>query len=131
MTAGPYPWRFHTIPSPSYTHPLGLSLENFDALGHWRIHESGKPVDASGGLPDGRTFAAVDGLERALVDRPELLATTLTEKFLTFALGRGVESYDAPAVREIVRKAKRDNFRLSSIILGVVQSPPFQMRETP
>jgi hypothetical protein len=108
--------------------PVGLSLEKFDAVGRRRTVEGGTAVDASGALPDGSTFADVDGLEAALLRRPELFVSTLTEKLLTYASGRGVEYYDQPAVRAIVRDAGARNFRLSSIILGVVNSKPFQMR---
>ena len=87
--------------------PVGLSLEKFDAVGRWRTVEAGAPIDASGGLPDGSKFAGVDGLEAALLQRPELFVGTLAEKLLTYALGRGVEYYDAPAVRAIVRDARR------------------------
>lgn len=111
--------------------PVGFALENFDALGRWRTLEEGKPVDASGGFPDGAKFTGVAGLEQALLNRPELFASTLTEKLLTFALGRGVESFDAPAVRQVVRDAKADNHRFSAIVLGIVKSPPFTMRQTP
>jgi mono/diheme cytochrome c family protein len=108
--------------------PAGLSLEKFDAVGRRRVVEDNAPIDASGGLPDGSQFADVDGLEAALLRRPELFAGALTEKLMTYALGRGVEYYDAPAVRTIVRDARAKNFRMSSIILGVVNSRPFQMR---
>jgi Protein of unknown function (DUF1592)/Protein of unknown function (DUF1588)/Protein of unknown function (DUF1585)/Protein of unknown function (DUF1587)/Protein of unknown function (DUF1595)/Planctomycete cytochrome C len=111
--------------------PVGFSLENFDAVGRWRVMEDHKPIDASGGLPDGSTFTGVAALEQGLLQRPELFAGTLSEKLLIFALGRGVESYDAPAVREIVRRAQADNFRFSALILGVVNSTPFQMRKSP
>lgn len=111
--------------------PVGFALENFDAVGRWRTAEERKPIDASGGLPDGSTFTGVAALERGLLQRPELFAGTISEKLLTYALGRGVESYDAPAIREIVRRAQADNFRFSSLILGLVNSTPFQMRKTP
>ena len=97
-------------------------------MGRRRPIEDGKSVDASGGLPDGSAFSDVDGLESALLRRPELFVSTLTEKLMTYALGRGVEYYDAPATRAIVRTAKSQNYKLSSIILGVVNSKPFQMR---
>ena len=93
-----------------------------------RTAESGTPIDASGSFPDGSRFADVDGLEAALLRRPELFAGAFTEKLLTYASGRGVEYYDAPAVRAIVRQARSRDFRISSIILGVVHSQPFQMR---
>jgi hypothetical protein len=108
--------------------PIGLSLEKFDAVGRRRILDGGTPIDASGGLPDGSRFADVDGLEAALLRRPELFVGAFTEKLLTYASGRGVEYYDAPAVRSIVRQARAQDFRISSIILGVVNSQPFQMR---
>lgn len=109
--------------------PSGFSLENFDAVGQWRIHESnGSRVDASGALPGAGDLEGVKGLEDAVMARPELFATALTEKLLTFALGRGVEYYDAPAVRKIVGEAGKDDYRFSSIILGITKSVPFQMR---
>jgi hypothetical protein len=110
--------------------PPGFALENFDAIGRWRTLEDGLPVDASGGLPDGSKFSGVAGLEDGLLNRPELFASALTEKLLVFALGRGIESFDAPAVRKIVRAAKADDFRFSSVILGIVNSTPFTMRKT-
>jgi mono/diheme cytochrome c family protein len=108
--------------------PVGLSLENFDAIGRWRTAEGGAAIDATGGLPDGSAFADVDGLEQALLKRPEIFVGTLAEKLLTYALGRGIEPSDAPAIRTIVRDARAREFRVSSIILGVVKSTPFQMR---
>jgi hypothetical protein len=110
--------------------PLGLSLEKYDAVGRRRSVEAGATIDASGGLPDGNKFADVDGLESALLRRPELFVGTLTERLMTYALGRGVESYDAPATRAIVRNARAQNFRMSSIIMGIVKSQPFQMRQS-
>ena len=110
--------------------PVGFSLENYDAVGRWRTAEEGKPIDASGGLPDGSKFEGVAGLQKALLGRPELFVTTVTEKLLTYSLGRGVEYYDAPAVRKIVREARTQDFRFSSLILGVVNSAPFQMRRS-
>ena len=85
-------------------------------------------MDASGALPGGGEFRGIDGLEDALLARPELFVTTLTENLLTFALGRGVEYYDGPAVRKIVRDAGKDEYRFSSLLLGIVKSVPFQMR---
>ncbi len=108
--------------------PAGLSLEKFDAVGRRRTAEAGTPIDASGGLPDGSRFTDVGGLEAALLRRPELFVGAFSEKLLTYASGRGVESYDAPAVRAVVRQSRSQDFRLSSIILGIVKSPPFQMR---
>jgi hypothetical protein len=108
--------------------PIGLALENFDALGRWRESEDGVSISAKGGLPDGSRFDGVSGLEQALLDRPELFVQALTEKLMTFALGRGLEHYDAPAVRRIVRDAGEKDHRFSEIVLGIVESVPFQMR---
>jgi hypothetical protein len=110
--------------------PIGFSLENYDAVGRWRTSEEGKPIDSSGGFPDGSTFDGVAGLEQALLRRPEVFSGALTEKLLTYALGRGVEVYDAPAVRGIVRQAAMENYRFSSLVLGIAGSTPFQMRRS-
>jgi hypothetical protein len=110
--------------------PVGFSLENFDAVGRWRAFEEGRPVDSTGGLPDGSQFQGVTGLERGLLKRPELFVGTLTEKLMTFALGRGVESFDAPAIRKIVRDARAKNYRFSSLIVGIASSTPFQLRKS-
>jgi hypothetical protein len=111
--------------------PVGFSLENFDAVGRWRTVDEGTRIDASGSLPDGSKFTGVAGLQRAILARPELFATTLTEKLLTYSLGRGVEYYDEPAVRKIVRDAQEQNYRFSALVLGIVNSAPFQMRRSP
>jgi hypothetical protein len=108
--------------------PVGLSLEKFDAIGRRRSAEAGLTIDASGGLPDGSRFSDVEGLETALRRRPELFVGAFAEKLLTYASGRGVEHYDAPAIRTIVRDARPKQFRMSAIILGIVKSQPFQMR---
>jgi mono/diheme cytochrome c family protein len=110
--------------------PIGFALENYDAVGRWRDAEGGKPIDASGGLPDGSKFEGASGLQRALLSRPEVFTTTFTEKLLTYALGRGVEYYDAPSVRAIVRQAQANDFRFSSFIVGIAGSTPFQMRRS-
>ena len=110
--------------------PVGFALENYDAVGRWRTIEEAKPIDSSGGLPDGSTFQGVEGLQKALMSRPDLFVSTFTEKLLTYALGRGVEYYDAPAVRNIVADAQAKDFRFSSVVLGIVNSTPFQMRRT-
>jgi hypothetical protein len=111
--------------------PPGFALEQFDAVGRFRTRsESNTPIDASGMLPDGTAFEGAAGLRNALLSRPDLFVTTLTEKLLTYALGRGVEYYDAPAIRAITREAAGDGHRFSSLILGVIKSPPFQMRRT-
>ena len=108
--------------------PVGFSLENFDAIGRWRELDAGHPIDSTGGLPDGSEFASVAGLELALLQKPELFAGTLTRKLLTYALGRGVDERDAPAVRQVLRQAGEADYRFSSLIHGIVQSVPFQMR---
>jgi len=108
--------------------PVGFSLEHYNATGRWRELAADLPVDASGGLPDGSRFTGVAGLEHALLQRPELFVGTLTEKLLTYALGRGVTEHDAPAVRRILRAAGNDNWRLTTLIHGIVSSVPFQMR---
>jgi hypothetical protein len=110
--------------------PVGFTLENYDAVGRWRTAEDGKPIDASGGLPDGSKFEGAAGLQRAILSRPEVFAGVFTEKLLTYALGRGVESYDAPAVRGVVRGAQAKDYRFSSFLLGIVSSTPFQMRRS-
>ena len=111
--------------------PVGFTLENFDALGRWRAHEGDNgPINVSGSLPGVGELEGVDGLEEGLLSRPELFAGSLTEKLLTFALGRGVEYYDAPAIRTILRDAEADDYRFSSLILGIIKSVPFQMRNS-
>jgi mono/diheme cytochrome c family protein len=111
--------------------PLGFALENFNAVGQWReTSEAGKPVDASGTFPDGTRFDGPAQFRRALTDRRDELVTTITEKLLTYALGRGLEYYDAPAVRKIVREAASTDFSWRALILGVVKSMPFQMRRS-
>jgi hypothetical protein len=108
--------------------PLGFALENFDGVGKWRtLDESGAVIDASGTMPDGTKFEGAAGLAQALLGSDRFV-TTLTEKLLTYALGRGLEYYDAPTVRAIVRESAKTDYRFSSLILGVVQSTPFQMR---
>ena len=111
--------------------PIGFSLQNYDAIGGWRDdNEGGTPVDASGVLPDGVQFEGRAGLRDLLLDRPDDFVGTVTEKLLMYALGRGVEFYDAPTVRKIVRDAAGEDYRWSSIILGIVNSTPFQMRRS-
>ena len=108
--------------------PLGLSLENFDAVGKWRtLGESSATIDVSGVFPDGSKFQGAAGLKNMLL-QSDRFVPTVTEKLLTYALGRGLEYYDAPAVRAIVRSAARDDYRFSSMIAGIVQSAPFTMR---
>ena len=109
--------------------PAGLSMENFDAIGRWRTRgDDGTAIDASGSLPGSAAFDGVAGLRQTIAARPDVFVTTLTEKLLTFALGRGVDYTDAPAVRQIVRDAARDDYRFTSVILAVTRSAPFTMR---
>ena len=110
--------------------PIGFSLENFDAVGAWRSTIAGDPVDASGVLPDGSAFAGPFGLRDLLLARPADFVGTVTEKLMIYALGRGLEYYDMPTVRRIVREAEADDYRWSAIILGVIKSAPFQMRRS-
>ena len=109
--------------------PLGFALENFDVIGGWRsVDESGKPVDASGSTLGGAKVEGLSGLRSLLLDQPEQFPRTVTEKLLAYALGRRIEYYDEPAVRKIVRDAAAQNYRWSSIIVGIVKSPTFLMR---
>jgi hypothetical protein len=108
--------------------PLGFALDHFDAVGKWRTSDAGTAVDATGKLPDGTTFNGIGGLRSLLHARRDQFASTVTEKLLAYALGRGLEPYDLPAVRAIVREAAPNGHRWSSIILGIVNSVPFQMR---
>ena len=110
--------------------PVGFSLENYDAVGRWRESESGQPIDAAGNFPGGDRFLGVAGLEKALLDRPELFVGALAEKLLTYSLGRVIERYDAPAVRKIVRDARSGGFRFSALAFGITNSRPFQMRRS-
>ena len=109
--------------------PIGFALENFDGVGKWRDEDSGVRIDASGKLPDGGEFDGPAGLAQLMVTKyREDFVRTVTEKLMTYALGRGVEYYDNPAVRAVARQAAADNYRMSSLILSIVKSTPFQMR---
>ena len=110
--------------------PLGLALEPFDFVGRYRTRsEANEPIDASGALPDGTKFDGPTGLRMALVNRSDAFVHVMTERLLTYAVGRGLEHYDAPAIRAILRQSARSQYALPSIILSVVQSLPFQMRQ--
>ncbi|MBA0083585.1 MAG: DUF1588 domain-containing protein, partial [Acidobacteria bacterium Pan2503] len=110
--------------------PLGFALENFDVIGGWRTtDESGKPVDASGTTASGEKIEGLSGLRAVLVDEPEQFPRTVTEKLMAYALGRRLEYYDQPSVRQIVRDAAGRNFRWSALIVGIVESPAFRKRE--
>ena len=109
--------------------PIGFALENYDGVGKWRTRDGGQPIDASGTLPDGTAFQGPEGLTHLLRTRyRDDFVRTAIEKLLTYALGRGLEAPDAPTVRAIAREAGREDYRLSSLILAVVNSTPFQMR---
>jgi len=109
--------------------PLGFSLDNFDATGAWRVREAvGVPVDASGQLADGTPVNGPVALRKALLQHPEQFVRTMTEKLLTYALGRGLEYYDMPVVRAVARDAARQNYRFSALITGIVKSSAFQMK---
>ena len=111
--------------------PLGFALENFDAVGQWReTDDGGAPIDTAGVLPDGAAFDGLPALREVLHGRRAEFVTTVTEKLLTYALGRGIEHYDRPAIRAIVREAAQDDYRWSSIIAGIARSIPFQMRRS-
>jgi hypothetical protein len=108
--------------------PLGFALENFDAIGGWRSREAGLPIDASGLLADGTSVNGVVALRDALVARSDIFVQTLTEKLTIYALGRGLQHDDMPVIRDIVRKAGKQDYRFSALIMGIVTSAPFQMR---
>jgi mono/diheme cytochrome c family protein len=111
--------------------PLGFSLENYDAVGKWRNGYAGSVVDASAVLPDGTKFEGPKGLQDILLSRKDQFVEAMTERLMTYALARGVESYDMPAVRAVRAQAAKDDYRMQTIILGIVQSVPFSMRRTP
>jgi hypothetical protein len=108
--------------------PLGFSLDNFDAVGAWRTKENGLPLDSSGQLADGTKISGVVDLRAALMKHPERFVGTMTEKMMTYALGRGLEYYDMPVVRGIVRESAKDDYRFSSIVMGIVNTTAFQMK---
>jgi mono/diheme cytochrome c family protein len=108
--------------------PIGLAMENFDAVGRWRTKDAAGPIDATGDLIDGTHVDGIVQLREALLKRPEVFVGTMTEKLLTYAIERGVEAPDMPTVRAIVRDATKQDYRFSSLVLGVVKSPAFQMR---
>jgi hypothetical protein len=109
--------------------PPGFALENFDSIGRWRVRDaSWNPIDSAAVLPDGTRVDGVAGLKRALVARPERFATTVAERLLTYALGRGLEAYDWPSVREIVARSAEDDYRLQSLVINVARSYPFRMK---
>jgi hypothetical protein len=108
--------------------PLGFALENYDAIGKWRTQDGKFPVDASGAFPNGKSFIGHKDMKELLKQNLREFAGGLAEKMLTYSLGRGVESYDRPAIRELVRKMEEDDFRFQTLITGIVRSVPFQQR---
>jgi hypothetical protein len=108
--------------------PIGLALDNFDAVGRWRIRENGSPLDTRGQLWDGSPVTSPKELQDALLKRPVPLLRNLTKNLMAYALGRRVEYYDMPAIRKIVQGAEANDYRMSSFILGVVDSDAFRMR---
>jgi hypothetical protein len=111
--------------------PIGFAMENFDAIGRWRDRDAGNPIDASGVFPGGEKFDGMAGLKASLLSHPEEFVSTITEKLMMYGIGRNVQYYDRPAIRAIIRQSARNNYTFASLVLGVVESPPFQMRETP
>jgi len=107
--------------------PLGFALENFDALGKWRTESDGAPIDAAAALPDGTQFDGITGLRQLMVTHKEDFVRTFTEKLLAYAIGRGIELSDMPAIRGIARDAAAQDDRWSAVIWGIVNSPPFDM----
>jgi hypothetical protein len=110
--------------------PLGFALENFDAIGRWRASDESVPIDASGVLPSGEAFQGPVELRSILLSRRDQFVRTVSEKLLTYALGRGLEYYDAPAIRRIAQEVASSDYRWSSLVLGIVNSTPFQMRRS-
>ena len=110
--------------------PFGLALEPFDAIGGLRLHDAGELIDASAQLPDGTSLEGPGGVREYLLGNEERFVATLTKKLLIYALGRGLEAYDPPAVRRIVRAAAADDYSWSSLVIGIVESVPFQMRRS-
>jgi hypothetical protein len=108
--------------------PVGFPMENFDAIGHWRTKDNGDPVDASGALPDGTRVDGAASMMAALAAHPEQFVRTMASMMLTYAVGRGLEYYDMPVVRTVARDTAKNNYRFSELVLGIVKSPPFQMK---
>ena len=111
----------------NFMDPIGLSLDNFDVTGRWRIKENGVPLDTKGQLYDGTPVASPDDLLDALMKRPIPLIRNFTENLMAYALGRRVEYYDKPTVRVITRQAEAEGYKMSSFVMGIVNSPAFQM----
>ncbi len=110
--------------------PIGFGLENFSPIGQWRTEDAGQPIDSSGMLPDGSIFQGPAELQKALLQKPQIIASAFTQKLLTYAIGRDLQYYDMAAVRDIVYKSANSNYRFSDIVIGIVNSIPFKMRRT-
>lgn len=109
--------------------PIGLAMENFDAIGHWRTTDNDSPIDPNGYLVDGSRLDGVKGLRNALMRYSPQFVRMLTEKLFIYAMGRGTEYYDMPLIRSIVRSAESDDYRFSSLVLGIVKSEPFRVNQ--
>jgi len=110
--------------------PLGFSLENYDAIGQWRTQDGKFPIDASGKLPDGRTFSGSAGLKSVLMSDQDAFARAVTEKLMIYALGRGAERYDKPVIAQITKTAAPNKYKFSDLVIGIVNSMPFQMHRS-
>jgi hypothetical protein len=108
--------------------PIGFSMENFDAIGAWRTTDQGDSIDASGQLADGTKIDGAIGLQKAITAKPEQFVRTITQVLMVYGLGRGTEAYDMPVVRSIAREAGKKDNKFSTIVLGIVNSQPFQMK---
>jgi hypothetical protein len=108
--------------------PIGLALENFDAIGRWRTTDEGVAIDASAQLVDGSAIDGPASLRKALLNRSDAFVTAMTEKLLMYGMGREIKYYDMPAVRAVMRDAVKNRYRFSDLVLGIVKSSPFQMR---
>jgi hypothetical protein len=111
--------------------PLGYALENFDAVGAWRTHDAGRLIDVSTRLPDGEQITGLPGLRKALLEHKDDFTRAFTERLMTYALGRGLEAQDMPAVRAIAARTAQDDYRIRTVILGIAESPAFNLRRTP
>jgi hypothetical protein len=111
--------------------PIGFSLENFDLVGKWRANDGGAPIDASGQMVDGTKLTGPASLREALLSRSDVFVSTLTQKLMTYGVGRALKYYDMPTVRAITADAGRKDDRFSAIVIGIVKSAPFQMKMKP
>jgi hypothetical protein len=109
--------------------PIGFAMENFDAVGRWRDRDGDSPIDPSGVFPNGEKFNGMAGLKAALIAHPERFVSTVAGELLMYAIGRNVQYFDQPAVRAIVRGSAPENYTFESLVMGVVKSVPFRMRE--